>query len=589
MKKLLSLLLMVITSVGVNAQAVIAEVDWTQESDYYNDVWFSPFTINYSVTSRGLEIESLSHDCEQIWEAQIPIIAHIKELKGGGQYQVKLTIDAPYASDIRLDLRDWADTQVNYLSIEAGEHEYTVDFLDYPDECTDAFLMYQCGYSPGIHVIKKVQVIDLEAGQEKGIIYNYDTNNKTAVVKGISKYSQERIEIPKTVIHQGEEFTVTRIGEGAFQGCNDLIVVKIPNSVTAIGSNAFAYCTNLAFVDMPNSVTRIDEEAFYGCSSLVSINLPENLYHIGHWAFANCSSLVSIDIPRVTPFISNHAFAGCTSLTSVTFRSSFINLSEYVFYGCRSLSEIKIVVYDEYSFCQNAILSQLKKDNVDCPITLLKENGNEIKELKIPELVTSIGFGAFYNCKGLTSVSIHNGVTSIGESAFENCSNITSVSIPNSVTSIGGRAFYNCAGLTSLVLPYDLSIIKKQAFYGCANLEAVTIPASVEYIFQEAFAGCNNIQQVNALPKIPPFMFANSFSNYDATLKVPDSSIDLYKNSDPWSRFKMIVTTSIQNPPVATHPGIISDVPLYDLGGRRVQGTPKKGVYIQNGKKHVVR
>ena len=246
-----------------------------------------------------------------------------------------------------MELRDWAIGDYSYLSLEAGEHEYTVDFLDYldyPTEITDAFLFYQCGYSPGIHVIKKVQVIDLEAGQENGIIYNYDTNNQTAEVKGISKYSQESIEIPNTIIHEGKKYTVTKIGEGAFQGCNDLIVAKIPSSVTIIGSKAFAYCTNLAFVDIPNSVYRIDDEAFYGCSSLVSINLPKNLYHIGRWAFSNCSSLVSVDIPKGIPYISNHTFAGCTSLTSVTFQNSFITLSEFVFYGCRNLSEIKIIV-----------------------------------------------------------------------------------------------------------------------------------------------------------------------------------------------------------------------------------------------------
>jgi hypothetical protein len=60
-------------------------------------------------------------------------------------------------------------------------------------------------------------------------------------------------------------------------------------------------------------------------------------------------------------------------------------------------------------------------------------------------------------------------------------------------------------------------------------------------------------------------------------------------STDPWSRFKMIVTTSIQNPSVVDHHGIISDAPFYDLNGRRVQGTPKKGVYIQNGKVVVIK
>lgn len=56
--------------------------------------------------------------------------------------------------------------------------------------------------------------------------------------------------------------------------------------------------------------------------------------------------------------------------------------------------------------------------------------------------VTSIGEYAFWNCNGLTSVTISKGVTSIGDSAFGNCGGLTTVSIPSSVTSIGESTFY---------------------------------------------------------------------------------------------------------------------------------------------------
>ncbi len=111
--------------------------------------------------------------------------------------------------------------------------------------------------------------------------------------------------------------------------------------------------------------------------------------------------------------------------------------------------------------------------------------------------VTSIGNYAFYECSGLTSVTIPNSVTSIGLRAFEFCTGLTSVTIPNSVTSIERTAFLSCSGLTSIVVEsgnavYDSrdncnAIIKTASntlIIGCKN---TTIPNSVTSIGDHAF------------------------------------------------------------------------------------------------------
>lgn len=77
-------------------------------------------------------------------------------------------------------------------------------------------------------------------------------------------------------------------------------------------------------------------------------------------------------------------------------------------------------------------------------------NNKLITELIIPETVTYIQSGAFYNCKKLTSVVIGNTTTSIATNAFTHCSNLSNVVIGAKVRSIGNSAFYSCDSLTSV-------------------------------------------------------------------------------------------------------------------------------------------
>ena len=119
-----------------------------------------------------------------------------------------------------------------------------------------------------------------------------------------------------------------------------------------------------------------------------------------------------------------------------------------------------------------------------------------LTSIDIPDSVTSIGSWAFFGCTGLTSVDIPDSVTSIGERAFS-CTGLTSVTIPDSVTSIGESAFYRCRGLTSVTIPDSVTSIDDLVFYNCTGLTSVTIPDSVLSIGEDAFSGCTGLTSID--------------------------------------------------------------------------------------------
>ena len=158
-----------------------------------------------------------------------------------------------------------------------------------------------------------------------------------------------------------------------------------------------------------------------------------------------------------------------------------------------------------------------------------------------------------------------------------------------SVTSIGGCAFYECSGLTSVTIPTSVTSIWDYAFDGCSGLTSVTIGNSVKSIKRYAFRGCSKLHDVYCYAENVPSTKSDAFDGSypeNATLHVPDASIDSYKASAPWSRFGKIVALAPEETGITeTENGKVKseNSAVYDLSGRRVQ-KGQKGVFIQNGK-----
>ena len=149
-------------------------------------------------------------------------------------------------------------------------------------------------------------------------------------------------------------------------------------------------------------------------------------------------------------------------------------LNKYDFNAIYSSAKSKL--YDEEVGLMTNILLKARINPLDyldhVPDLFLYEQA-DVKNIEIPNNITSIGVAAFDDCCGFTSVKIPNNVTSIGDFAFRGCSGLTSIMIPDKVTSIGYGAFKYCSNLTSVTISDSVTFIGNWAFEDCSKLTSI--------------------------------------------------------------------------------------------------------------------
>ena len=283
----------------------------------------------------------------------------------------------------------------------------------------------------------------------------------------------------------------TEINISAFENCENLESVVIPNGLITINNSAFRNCSKLKSISIPSSVSTIGDSAFYYCANLESITVENG--NTKYTAQSNC--LIEIDtktlilgcknsvIPTsdIVNTIGNYAFAYCEGLTNITIPANITEVGSFVFEYCNDLTEVNIF-----------------------------------------EGITSIGYGMFYNCKNLTTVSIPNSVIEIERLAFSGCEKLESLNISKNVITISNEAFNYCKnleitvasdnpnyssinncliekssetlifGCKNSIIPTDgsVTIIGENAFWGCGELGDLIIPTSITTIEDSAFANC---------------------------------------------------------------------------------------------------
>ena len=352
--------------------------------------------------------------------------------------------------------------------------------------------------------------LNYEHVQIGGLYYNLDDSSQTAEVT-YSSFTNSNYNgltsanIPSSVNYNSVTYSVTSIGESAFEDCSNLTSIEIPNSVTSIGGRAFAYCTNLTSVTIGNSVTRIGEAAFESCSSLTSIEAPAMAFDVHEYYWLYYTKV----------------------LTNVTINSGELTENALLFINrsYKTLQTLDVSGVTNTEFADEAFSGYYNLDT-----------------LKLPETLTSISYSMVAGCKNLKAITIPALVTEIEASAFEDCRSLTSVEFAgNAVTHIGSWAFYNCHNLTTITIPEGVEEIGDAAFYGCAYAQTLNIPASVQSIGDNTFALCSQLSRMVVDAVIPPAVEDKTFFEVSTTapVYVPDLSVDAYIAHPVWGRLNI--------------------------------------------------
>ena len=324
---------------------------------------------------------------------------------------------------------------------------------------------------------------------DNGVSYSMISSTEMAVIPRTDgeKYTGD-ITIPDSISYLNRKFAVTSIDENAFLDCTTLTSISLPQSLKYIYSNAFKNCSSLKHVSIPEGVGGIATSTFQGCTSLTSVTIPESVTSIGYGAFQYCTSLVSVDIPGSVGYIGSSAFQNCSGLTSINIPSSVKRINWYAFSGCSNIKSVYIT--DLAAWCNIDFYNEpLRLENYR-----LYLNGEEIKELVIPENATSSGL------------------------------------------------FSGCVSIKSVVIPEGVSTIIAHAFQNCINLSSIIIPKSVTKVSQGAFNGCSNLSLIASRNGIPPTIDNYYWFLYNsATLLVPNGYKDTYHNTEGWNQFSDIV------------------------------------------------
>lgn len=347
--------------------------------------------------------------------------------------------------------------------------------------------------------VVSAQAYDYNVG---GLHYNRQADG-TLSVAGCEDSRVDYVWIPDSIKLDGAYFYVTAVADHAFDHCERIVEVRLPQRLKSIGASAFAQCSAMQRIVLPDAVETIGDIAFYGCSQIASVSIPASVRSIGVEAFGRCTVLnrfsvdegntaysavdgvlfdrakttlvafpnashVDYNVPEGVTAIGRSAFSHCLRLRSVGLPATLTTIGEAAFYGCVQLQGVTI-----------------------------------------PDAVSHVGLWAFAECRSLKSARVGAAVAQLGEGAFSFCDSLSQIVVDSRnagyrtadgvVLSSDGRIVVAVPGAIgpSYQIPATVDSIGAQAFYGCVQLQTVSLPAGLASIGNNPFIFCDALKEIS--------------------------------------------------------------------------------------------
>lgn len=270
--------------------------------------------------------------------------------------------------------------------------------------------------------------------------------------------------------------------------------IVVPNDIDGIPVTYVRGLTaDLTSIKLPSSLIKIKDDAFNSMDTLKSLVIDggaPNLNELGERSFSGCSNIEELDLSNSKlTSIPEGAFAYCKNLKTIKLPSTITSIGDEAFYNCQSLTNIE----------------GLDKCNLK-----------------------SIGSAAFSNCKALENLDFSQSTfTNVPSKAFNGCSALAKITLPNTLTTIGGYAFYACYSIPQLDLSNTaLTTLENYALYQMRETTKFSLPDSISSIGTHAFSVSTSN---GAVPTVLPASLKDKVNYKDAA-------------TSPWLNRKVIFT-----------------------------------------------